>query len=341
MSEFSVRDLCPGDILLFNSNNLFAKLIRLLDGTEVSHAALYVGNNQVAEALTDFSSSPGLGLNPISKTGCSWISVHRRLAIHQMQPVLKVAAEYVAGGNRYAYEQILLLAFICLTRKVELSNGLLRKIIVGAFDRANEMINQITARGREPMICSEFVFRVYDEAISDRNDPYSLEILSQGTGQPRRCFSRFRQRVHNSAATPEIDIPTVHPNSLLVRIQNKMGMNKQLTKNTVHAKIAEAQLEELIREYLDEPRVMKSSADTADTIVPEVSEEEVEAAAAEFTETLLSIRATDAKGQPLSGAEYVAAAPFSARVVATVADFVTPGDLNRSPSLTLVGRLAL
>jgi cell wall-associated NlpC family hydrolase len=44
-------ELYPGDILLYRGTELISKAIQLLDRTEVSHVALYMGGGTVAEAL--------------------------------------------------------------------------------------------------------------------------------------------------------------------------------------------------------------------------------------------------------------------------------------------------
>ena len=47
----NTSDLRAGDVLVYQANNLVAKLIRKFDNAEVSHAGLYLGDGQVGEAL--------------------------------------------------------------------------------------------------------------------------------------------------------------------------------------------------------------------------------------------------------------------------------------------------
>ena len=215
MSEFTgVDSLSAGDILLYRTNSLFGRAILRLDETEVSHAALFLGD-EVAEALT----REGLVQRSIQKSieGCPWVAVMRvQPQPGSMTPVWDVAQKYLDQGNRYGYEQILLLAVICLTRRHDLGNPLLRRMAIAAMGKAVDLIDYLFAEGKEPMICSEFVFRTYDEARPEPDDPYSLEIISQATGEPRRWFSRPRRLL--CGETPP-KVPSIHPDSLLAQLQ--------------------------------------------------------------------------------------------------------------------------
>lgn len=86
---------------------------------------------------------------------------------------------YINNGDRYAYEQILLLALLCVTRKVEPS-AIFSRLVRAVLDKAASYFSNIAAgiTGGEPMICSEFVFRCYDEADPRPEDPYSLQIAA-------------------------------------------------------------------------------------------------------------------------------------------------------------------
>jgi cell wall-associated NlpC family hydrolase len=75
-------NLTPGDILLYRAedglDNWLSAIIRKLDGTEVSHAALYLGNATVAEALA-VGPHQGLATEPLTTSiaGSQWVAVHR------------------------------------------------------------------------------------------------------------------------------------------------------------------------------------------------------------------------------------------------------------------------
>jgi len=328
------NDLQSGDVLLYSSQTLIGKLIRKLDGTEVAHAGIYLGNGMVGEAL--MVGRPGIHANATvaSFQGANWIDV-RRLPDRRLdrQPVMNVANQYIEDGNRYAYAEILLVATICLTRKLNLHDSLLGKISFAAMNKANKFIAQLTARGKQPMICSEFVYRCYDEADEADDDPYSLEIGSQ-SGAPVRRWSNRRLRRRGYAASTGSGLPNVHPESLLGRLMRQPQVVERATMAAASEvppveRISDAEFNSLVEAYVDTPR-FGSPAVAAST--PEISQYELEQAAADYAATLL------ASDQVRYGAPMTA--PIETRVATVVADFVTPGDLLKSASLATIGRIS-
>jgi len=346
MDALSVSDLAAGDILLYrvtdSIKNLHSALIRKLDGTEVSHAGLFMGGC-VAEALA-VGEHAGLGTQPLTDSiaGCDWIAVRRlQNAPGDMQPVLGTAQMYLDQGNRYAYGQILLLAMVCSTRKLNLSNPLLRRIVYSAINNAAALVRRMQSGGKQPMICSEFVYRDYDEAMPDKVDPYTIEIepLWQAAARPRLLGRRRR-------AEKAVPAGHIHPESLLGQLQAEtgdlcraIGTTKALA--AAPAETSEAALDAMIATYLGEESgtVPKTAAVAA--AGPEVTMPDLRDAVGAFAESLHD--ATDA-GRKLGRGAF--AAP-SAGVCATPADtlleisadFVTPGDLWRSGSLVTIGEL--
>ncbi|MEZ6069495.1 MAG: hypothetical protein R3C10_04295 [Pirellulales bacterium] len=201
MNRLDASDLLPGDVLLYRASdawkNAMSVLIRKLDGTEVSHAGLYLGGAQVGESL--IVGNPGLHSNPLedSIAGCEWVEVRRLSSTDDLELVMTAANKRLAKGSSYGFDQIMLVAAICVTHKLDLGDGLLRRIVYGVLQRANEFVRSMSSQGREPMICSEFVYRAYDEALLEEDDDYSLAILSQAAREPRRRWGgrRIRERL--------------------------------------------------------------------------------------------------------------------------------------------------
>jgi len=326
------NELQPGDMLLYSGQSMVGKLIRAFDGTDVTHAGVYLGQGQVGEAL--MVGNPGIQSNPFSLEGSNWIEV-RRLADSNLerQPILNVANEYIADGNRYAYAEILLLAVILVTRKVDLGNSWLGKIAFYSMKKANNWIEDMFSDDREPMICSEFAFRCYDEADLAEDDPYSLEILSQAGRSARRRFSRRRRRERIFGDQPENDLPTIHPDSLLAATLNEPArLSSAAAAPTPQPVISDDELENMIADYLGEEAMPTYGALATASSEP-ITEEQLKQAAAEFAANLGSTQ------RLAMGSAPYADAPVESRIRATFADFVTPGDLLKSPSLTTVGKL--
>jgi hypothetical protein len=346
----SIGDLAAGDILLYRTadgiKNLLSAMIRKLDGTEVSHAGLYIGDGVVAEAVA-VGEYAGLDTQPVAVSlgGSNWVAVRRLNQSHEpMTPVLDVARLYLDQDNRYAYGQILLLAGICLTRKLDLDNWLLRRIARMVFDKSTVLLDRFRMEGKEPMICSEFVFRTYDEARPEPDDPYSLEILSQATGEPRRWFSRFPRREKRHGGQASCEVPTIHPDSLLARLQAAGETPAELlaspNKSAEVATEPEEDLDSLIEQYLAEADGSKVAGSTAGAAGPAESMNELLDSARRFTARLAeaAIRKAQTRDK-LHGNDRGLSAATPRTFADIVADFVTPGDLLKSPSLKEVGTI--
>lgn len=329
-------DLRAGDVLLYSSQSLIGKLIRFLDGTDVTHAGIYLGNDEVGEAL--MVGNAGINKNPISTSfaGTDWVEVRRLIQSDlDLKSVLNVADEYIADGNRYAYVEILLLAVILMTRKVNLEDSGLGSIAWYTFRNVNDWINDVFEQGREPMICSEFVFRCYDEAEPGDDDPYSIEVLSQAGSERRRRFSRFRRRERILTAQPESDLPTIHPESILSQALKEPA--KLTAAATVSRKealdVSTELIENMISDFLGlAEKKFKTSVGATKLPSAKISKEDLEVEAAQLAANLTSPARSFFKVGPY------ATAPLEAKATAAFADFVTPGDLFKSPSLKAVGR---
>ena len=102
----SVHDLQPGDVLLHKGTAFISRAIQFFDGTDMSHASLYLGNQQVGEAIAE-----GLVQRDLTTSlhGNEWVKAFRlKDTPADMAPVLQTAEEYLEQGNRYGYEQLLL-----------------------------------------------------------------------------------------------------------------------------------------------------------------------------------------------------------------------------------------
>lgn len=314
-------------------------MIRWIDDSDVSHAGLYLGNEEVGEALIVGNS--GVNVNPLveSVSGCEWVAVRRLPALNvAFDPVVSVGRRYLDQGNKYAFNQIFVLAIVCLIRKVDSGNPLVRRIAKRAMQEASEFLRRSQAEGKEPMICSEFVFRCYDEADDTDDDPYSLEILSQTVGAAIRRFS-VRRRLRRSRLPDELLPPNVHPQSLLAKLSSEpYKMAAQVGRLRASRAVDDPQsLEELIEEFKGEDRQLYGALKTP---MKSVSDEELAESAVQFAADLEDSLFAGSTGM----SEKYQSLPVKAEaaidtLTIVVADFVTPGDLFNSPSLSTIGRL--
>lgn len=182
-TRITPAQLQPGDILLYHGTALISNLIRLFDGGQYSHASVYDGR-QIVEALDQGITCRGVAE---SVAGAKYVDVYRFIdakgkrlgdAACPAKPVLDRIGYYEANRQRYAYEDILLLAVLASTRQIPVVSWIpgLSLIIRQVLDHAAEVLARLAAGDKTPVICSALVYRCYSEA--DAGGEYN--ILIQG-----------------------------------------------------------------------------------------------------------------------------------------------------------------
>ena len=323
------KDLKPGDVLLYCSNTWIAWFIKRFDGTSVSHAGLYLGNGRVGEALFR-----GIVENPLSDSiqGCEWVKAVRHSASDNgddMNPVRRKAKEVLAQGERYAFEQILLLALVCSTRKIDYgTNPWLKKIAQKAITGAASLMDRFRNENKEPMICSEFVYRSFDEAMSDDNR-YAIQLGLHEEEEVGAAAPRLKRRGRLRKRSKQNDPSTCWPierGSLLDSQHDELStFSMAKSEDSVESMVNE--LEGLIQQYADEKnnegQEFECGAASDDE---EISVVELQQMAHLFKDLLAE-------------SDMLCAASSSDSAQQVIADFVTPGDLLMSPSFREVGDL--
>lgn len=314
----------PGDVLLFRGNSFISRAIRFFDGSLVNHAAIATSQSELAEA-----SGKGLRVFQISEAESSNERMYaRRLKDESpLEPVVRLARDYVERGVPYAYQQIILLALLALTRRVSFSDPWLRRAVRLTLDRAAQLVNGLFDSGRKLMICSEFVFRCFDEALPEQYDAYSLDILGfkSGTG-----------RLLSSSNLPESD--RIQPGALAERLPSfeptpeALSVTSPLGEPDVAVTLAEAELESLFAKVAT--LQVGSPTENIRSVAPSdagmVSDDELMQSAFRFS---MAMAANADAAQPAISDPNQLTPLRVEGILNTVADFVTPGDLLRCPSL--------
>jgi hypothetical protein len=197
----SAKNLLAGDVLLYRGTALVSRLIVLFDrpvpGTDLcySHAALWDGDRAVealwegvrASPLDDsirsteyvdvyrFRDGKGVGLSGSEADG-PW----------PLAPLRAQMKYYVDRADRYGYEQIMLLAFLAATRTASARLPLLvRQTMRQVLDEGAARISDLVRQKRQPLICSELVYRCFQGATP----PYPVAVrgvhVSKRTAKPR------------------------------------------------------------------------------------------------------------------------------------------------------------
>ncbi|PYT12233.1 MAG: hypothetical protein DMG59_23990 [Acidobacteria bacterium] len=184
MIKITPDQLTTGDVLLYHGTSFFSKIILALDGGNYSHAAI-VHDGHMTEALSN-----GITENtPAASTASAkYVDVYRfvkdgaRLgdAAFPVAPLDSAIQAFENSPQRYAYEEILLLALLCSTRKVTAAAHLpgLAMIVRNILETASDTLAKLIAAGREPVICSELVYRCYE------NSGPNYKLLIRGADIP-------------------------------------------------------------------------------------------------------------------------------------------------------------
>jgi hypothetical protein len=342
---FGAADVQPGDVLLFHGKGFISWAIRLFDGTEVNHAAIALGAGQLAEA-------GGHGLQqravPAAMGDGEYMLVHRLQATNDLKPVIAKANTFLTEGHLYAYQQIVLLAFLGLTRRIPLPR-LARRLVRSALDHATSAVVDLLPIGASWMICSEYVYRCFDEATNARPDPYTLAIggVTFGPAAAESDGTLLDWGLDNVRALPAAQ----------VRITPSVAFGPAVAPAVTLAAI-EADLAPLVAEYaahveaagaapsFDPPPLLDITFGAQPPLPPEPTDEEMLASMTKFGEAILG-RTSASPGpllNPTFGSSAVGEAAVAARLqgikmLSADANFVTPGDLLKSPSAKSVGRI--
>ena len=148
-----------GDILLSSTNSLASLGIRVLSVSPVSHASIYLGNGQVAEAVTS-----GIQVRSvddfIAAESTTVAFRHPGIAPSHMVPMRSFVDKHV--GQKYNFVGIVLQAPFTLERRVcelPLVPGLVRDFCVRGVAAV-----QLGLGSQDKFFCSQFVLQAFNQA---------------------------------------------------------------------------------------------------------------------------------------------------------------------------------
>ncbi|MFF1476805.1 hypothetical protein ACFVYD_04355 [Streptomyces sp. NPDC058301] len=303
-------ELKTGDVVLTRGTGHLSRAICLLDGSEVSHAAIAVGPDTLAECV-------GEGLRTITYAralDAHDLVVGRTLTRPaDMVPVIDVAQRYLGTRHAYAHQQVVLLALLAVTRRIPLPPGG-KRMVRAVLDQAAGVLNTMAERGQQPMICSEFVYRCHAEAQPE--PPYELRL--QGSALTERAERQtLLEWAQDHPALPHV--PQTAPTAL--GAHDPAGVEAALAPvlSAYHAAVGKAN-------GIPAAQYLPGTDALADP-----SDEELLASMAAFGTALHQATSAD-----IDGAERLTSREALEKIRATGADpnFITPGDLLHSPSLT-------
>jgi len=180
MAKIDASKLQDGDVMLYHGTSLLSKIIMTFDGGSYSHAGIFRAGH-ITEALGDGINQSAIAT---SVAGAKYVDVYRFTkdadplgsAQYPAAPLDAAIVTFETNKNAYAYDELLLLALLCSTRQLTtiMRTPGLAMVVRNFLDSAMEVLAKMMAVGRKPVICSEMVFRCFENA--DAAGKYALEI---------------------------------------------------------------------------------------------------------------------------------------------------------------------
>ncbi|NLE01334.1 MAG: hypothetical protein GX640_15820, partial [Fibrobacter sp.] len=159
----SIDQLKPCDILMCQGNSFISEMIIALDKGGYSHAAFYYGDGYVNHATKD-------GILH-QKLQDSLMLSEKHIDVYRFKkgvfgigdqgwpaaPLLSVADYYTINHTAFAWDELLLLGFLSLTRDIDLPPQMAAKLRKLLDSEAAKILEHFRD-GKSMMICSEFVY---------------------------------------------------------------------------------------------------------------------------------------------------------------------------------------
>jgi hypothetical protein len=278
--------------------------------------------------------------------GGEFIRVHRLQASTELDPVVNRATALLNEGHLYAYQQIVLLAVLCLTRRIP-GPRLARRMVRSALDHAAKAVMDLLPVGATWMICSEYVYSSFHDAVEGDSDVYELSVAGVSFGAPA------------AGGEPTLlDWSLEHADDIEIRPPVAFGGAEPPGDHAMRVAAIEADLAPLVLDYAsrlydegligeeDLPPLLDPSFGPPPPLPPEPSDEEMLASVASFSIAYGAAQGQMPSADPAFGAvgSAIAVAALKGALdgikkIEVEGNFVTPGDLLRTPSLKEVGRL--
>lgn len=176
-------DLEAGDVLLHMGAGELSKLIAWVGDSAYSHAALVVDDGQLIEAAASGVRRAGLTARTQMTNAFHYVDVFRptRATLrdtHERAALLEAVHTYI--GRPYPMTSLLTLGLVCAVRNKIPGDPELRRSLRMALDA-------VIANDASQVVCSELVYRGFDEARTTPPHALRLEVITrpaQGTPLP-------------------------------------------------------------------------------------------------------------------------------------------------------------
>lgn len=191
------EDLQPGDVLQHLGQGDLSTLIAWVGDSRYSHSALVADRDELVEAAPGGVRRVPLAERAAHMEAYHYIDVYRPLQPTATQALAAiVAASDPWLGTPYPMTSLLLLGLACTLRNKLPREPGLRMLVRDALD-------QVIERDTGQVVCSELVWRAFDEAASDPAHAWRLPVVDypwQDTPFPDVDIPRLLREVYGMPA---------------------------------------------------------------------------------------------------------------------------------------------
>lgn len=177
-----MKDLKPGDILIFKSHNdsKLSRIISILTNSDVSHSAIVdEDTNYLLEASLD-----GGARTAIQSYSPRIAYIRRFETCPSPSYAVNIAKSYVQTAFPYSYTELIASGLYILSCRMAplLKHGKLLCVMLEVATYAiSKAIDYKKNNGKEAMICSELVFRSYAEAALSHGRDYEIHFTKESS----------------------------------------------------------------------------------------------------------------------------------------------------------------
>jgi hypothetical protein len=176
--RIALADLAPGDVLLHMGAGELSKLIAWVGDSAYSHAGMVIEGGQLIEAAAAGVRHASLAERVKMTTAFRYVDAFRPLRpragdLKELQALLAAAEGYL--GRPYPMTSLLTLGIVCAVRNKIPGDERLREVLRAALDLVVE-------NDPSRVVCSELVYRAYDEAKTVPAHALRLPVTNRAGG---------------------------------------------------------------------------------------------------------------------------------------------------------------
>ncbi len=164
--SMSIKDIEPGDVLLFSGESLISEAIILVTGGGVSHAAIAYDDIDLVHEVPPHAAR-GVMAELFEGRTISVMRVFDSQHKEQIPKALTAANQFVKDKEPYPMSNLYLLGLVLLYRTVTpntLTQKYITKVLRIVIAELEEFIRMKRQPGKLPMVCSQFVYQCYAHA---------------------------------------------------------------------------------------------------------------------------------------------------------------------------------